>query len=193
MDSLEKKIYKNGYKYIVGIDEAGRGPIAGPLVISAVIFKYNQKPFVYADSKKLSPKERDSLYNEILENALDYSIVVVDNEKIDSLGISSALKEGIYKAIEKLYIKPDYAILDFINIDLDFDSISIPKADEVSHTVAAASILSKITRDRIMEDYSKIYPNFSFDKHKGYPTKQHYQEIKMYGITPIHRKSYRLF
>ncbi|WP_037919720.1 ribonuclease HII [Sulfurihydrogenibium subterraneum] len=193
MDSLEKEIYKKGYRYIVGVDEAGRGPIAGPLVISSVVFNYNQKPFVYADSKKLSPKERERLYIEIIENALDYNIVIVENEKIDSLGVSSALKEGIYEALKNLYIKPDYAILDFINIDLDFDSISIPKADEVSHTVAAASILAKVTRDRIMEDYSKVYPNFSFNKHKGYPTKQHYKEIQMYGITPIHRKSYRLF
>lgn len=193
MDNLEKKLFSEGYKYIVGIDEAGRGPIAGPLVISAVIFKTNQKPFVYADSKKISEKEREHLYQEILENALDYSVVVIDNQKIDSVGISTALKDGVYNAIKNLTLNPDFVILDYIDINLDIDSLSIPKADEISHTVAAASVLAKVTRDKIMNDYVNEYPNFSFDKHKGYPTKQHYQEIKKYGITPIHRKSYRLF
>ncbi len=193
MDSLEKQIFKEGYRYIVGIDEAGRGPIAGPLVVSAVVFKSNQKPFVYKDSKKLSPKERKTLYKDIIENTVSYSIVVIDNEKIDSMGISSALKEGVYKAVKNLTICPDFAILDHINVDLGIDSISIAKADELSHTVAAASVLAKVSRDKIMEEFAKQYPQFSFDKHKGYPTKQHYEEIKMYGITPIHRKSYRLF
>ncbi|WP_297890307.1 ribonuclease HII [Sulfurihydrogenibium sp.] len=193
MDNLEKELFKQGYKYIVGIDESGRGPIAGPLVISAVIFKSNQKPFVYKDSKKLTPKQRNALFQDIVENALDYSIVMVDNEKIDHLGIDVALKDGVYQAIQKLSINPDFAILDYMNVDLTIDSISIPKADEISHTVASASVLAKVSRDRIMEEFSKKYPNFSFDKHKGYPTKQHYEEIRKHGITPIHRKSYRLF
>lgn len=193
MDNLEKELFKQGYKYIVGIDESGRGPIAGPLVISAVIFKSNQKPFVYKDSKKLTPKQRNALFQDIIENALDYCIVVVDNEKIDHLGIDVALKEGVYQAIQKLSINPDFAILDYMNVQLNINNICIPKADEISHTVASASVLAKVSRDRIMEEFSKKYPNFSFDKHKGYPTKQHYEEIRKHGITPIHRKSYRLF
>ncbi|MGC9121081.1 MAG: ribonuclease HII [Sulfurihydrogenibium sp.] len=193
MDSLEKQLFNYGYRYVAGIDEAGRGPIAGPLVVAAVVFKTNQKPFVYNDSKKLSEKERFNLYQEIVENALSYSIAVIDNEKIDTVGISEALKEGVYEVIRNLQLEPDFFILDHINVDLKSESISISKADEVSHTVAAASILAKVTRDQIMLKFSNEYPNFSFDKHKGYGTKQHYEEIKKYGITPIHRKSYRLF
>ncbi len=192
MDSLEKELYKKGFNLIVGIDEAGRGPIAGPLIIASVIFKKNQKPFIYADSKKLTERKREYFYNQILDNAEEVNIVIVENTEIDEKGISKAVKEGIEENLSKLKSNWDAAIIDYVKINNSSNIISIKKADEISHTVAAASIVAKVTRDRIMKKYKDIYPSFSFDVHKGYPTIQHYQEIEKYGITPIHRKSFNL-
>ncbi len=192
MDSLEKELYQNGFNLVVGIDEAGRGPIAGPLVIASVIFKKYQKPFIYADSKKLTEKSREYFYNQILDNAEEVNITIIENTEIDEKGISKVVKEGIEKNLSQLKSKWDAAIIDYVKISDNLNIISIKKADEISHTVAAASIIAKVTRDRIMRKYKHQYPFFSFDIHKGYPTKQHYEEIEKYGITPIHRKSFNL-
>lgn len=192
MDSLEKELYQKGFNLIVGVDEAGRGPIAGPLVIASVIFKKNQKPFIYADSKKLTEKDREYLYNQILDNAEEINIIIIENTEIDEKGISKAVKEGIEKNLSQIKSNWDAAIIDYVKINNDLNIFSIKKADEISHTVAAASIVAKVTRDRIMKEYKDIYPSFSFDIHKGYPTIKHYEEIEKYGITPIHRKSFNL-
>lgn len=192
MDSLEKDLHFKGYKKIVGIDESGRGPLAGPLVIASVIFPKYQKPFIVADSKGLSKKEREYFFEKIYDFAEEINITVVESTEIDSLGISNAVKEHMEINLKSLKSKWDIALVDFVKLDKSINHVPLVKGDEISHTVAAASIIAKVVRDRIMEDYKKIYPNFSFDTHKGYPTKKHYEEIKKFGITPIHRRSFNL-
>ncbi len=191
MDQIEKSLYSKGYKRIVGIDEAGRGPLAGPVVSAAVIFDKDIKPFINKDSKKLSEKKRKELFKIIKEEAVAVGIGVVDNTVIDSINIYQATKLAMKRALEDLKTDYDFIITDYIKFD-PYPYISLKKADEKSHSVAAASIIAKVYRDEIMKHWGKVFPNFSFEKHKGYPTKQHILEIKKYGITPIHRKSFRL-
>ncbi len=191
MDQIEKSLFSKGYKRIVGIDEAGRGPLAGPVVSAAVIFDSDIQPFIYKDSKKLSKKKRKELFDLIKEEAIAVGIGVVDNVIIDKINIYQATKLAMKRALEDLKTDYDFIITDYVKFD-PYPHISLKKADEQSHSVAAASIIAKVYRDEIMENWAKVFPNFSFDKHKGYPTKQHILEIKKYGITPIHRKSFRL-
>ncbi len=191
MNQIEKSLFSKGYKKIVGIDEAGRGPLAGPVVAAAVIFNPETKPFIQKDSKKLSEKKRKELFEIIKKEAVSVGIGVVDNSIIDKINIYQATKLAMKRALEDLKTDYDYIITDYIKFE-PYPHISLKKADEKSHSVAAASIIAKVYRDEIMKYWAKIYPSFSFDKHKGYPTKQHIQEIKKYGITPIHRKSFRL-
>ncbi len=190
MIEIEKDLFSKGFKYIAGVDEAGRGPLAGPVVSASVIFPPNIKPFVPSDSKKLSKKEREELYDQIKEFALSVGIGVVDSKVIDKINIFNATKLAMKRALDDLKMNVEIVISDYIQLE-DYECIALKKADEISHTVAAASIIAKVYRDKIMEEFSKIYPH-SFDRHKGYPTKLHIQEIKKYGITPIHRKSFRL-
>nr|WP_245960293.1 ribonuclease HII [Hydrogenothermus marinus] len=190
MFEIEKSLYDKGFKKLVGIDEAGRGPLAGPVVSAAVIFPQNIDIFIEKDSKKLSPKKRETLFEEIRKKAVSIGIGVVDSEEIDRINIYNATKLAMKRALFSLKSDFDYIITDYIKFD-PYPHISIKKADEKSISVAAASIIAKVYRDKIMEHFSKIYPH-SFERHKGYPTKLHIQEIKEYGITPIHRKSFRL-
>lgn len=190
MLEIEKELISNGYKYIAGVDEAGRGPLAGPVVASAVVFPPNIKPFIHYDSKKLTEKEREELFLEIKEYAISVGIGVVDNEEIDRINIHNATKLAMKRAIEDLKLQVDFIITDYVKLEYE-NLIALKKGDEISHSIAAASIIAKVYRDNIMKEFSKIYPH-SFDKHKGYPTKLHIEEIKKYGITPIHRKSFRL-
>lgn len=192
MDSLEKSLYEKGFNRIVGIDEAGRGPLAGPVVCAAVIFPKNIKPFIFTDSKKLTEKKREYLYNQILDLALSVGIGLAQPEEIDSLNIVNATKLAAKRALHNLNTQFDFIITDYLDLGLK-NQISLKKADETVHTVAAASIIAKVERDKMMRQYKNIYPNFSFDIHKGYPTTIHYQEIRTYGVTPIHRKSFKLF
>lgn len=192
MDSLERDLYKNGFEKIVGIDEAGRGPLAGPVICAAVIFPKSIKPFISKDSKKLSEKERLYYYEMILDFALDVGIGAATPQEIDRLNILQATKLAAERALKSLNTEFDFIITDYLDLGKK-NQIHIKKADEVVHTVAAASIVAKVERDRIMKEYKDIYQNFSFDIHKGYPTKLHYMEIKLYGITPIHRKSFNLY
>lgn len=192
MDSLEKQLYFKGYEKIVGIDEAGRGPLAGPLVIASVIFPKHQKPFIHADSKNLSEKEREYFFEKIHDYAEEINITIVENTEIDKLGVSNAVKKHMEINLKSLKSKWDVALVDYVKIDESIHHIPLVKGDEISHTIAAASIIAKVVRDRIMKDFKNIYPNFSFDIHKGYPTKKHYEEIKKFGITPIHRRSFNL-
>lgn len=192
MDNVEKELFSQGYEKIVGIDEAGRGPLAGPLVIASVIFPKHQKPFIHKDSKGLSEKEREYLFEKIHDYAEEINITIVENTEIDKLGISNAAKIYMENNLKSLKPKWDIALVDFVKLDESINHLSLIKGDEISHTIAAASIIAKVVRDRIMVEYKEKYPNFSFDKHKGYATKQHYQEIKKFGITPIHRKSFNL-
>jgi len=190
MLEIEKSLYSKGYNRIVGIDEAGRGPLAGPVVSAAVIFPENIEPFIFKDSKKLTEKQRKALVSQIKQKALSVGIGVVCSTVIDKINIYNATKLAMERALKDLKTDYDFIITDYVKFD-PYPHISIKKADEKSLSVAAASIIAKVYRDEIMKEFSKIYPH-SFDKHKGYPTKLHREEIKKYGITPIHRLSFRL-
>ena len=188
---FENSAYEQGYQTIVGLDEAGRGPMAGPLVVGAVIFPRGFYMEEINDSKKLTEKKREALYGLIIENALAYQIEVIDVEEVDCLNVYQASKTGMLRAIEHLSVKPDYALSDAMPLGESIDHQAIVKGDALSMSIGAASILAKVTRDRIMKDYDKIYPEYGFAKHKGYPTKQHKEALKTYGATPIHRRSFQ--
>ena len=188
---FEQQAYDLGKKYIVGLDEAGRGPMAGPLVVGAVIFPqgyYNDK---INDSKKLTEKKREELYQIIIQEALAYQIEIIDVADVDRLNVYQASKKGMIDAIDHLSIRPDYALTDAMPLGDVIEHQAIVKGDAKSLSIGAASILAKVTRDHIMNDYAKIYPEYGFDKHKGYPTKQHKEALKKYGVTPIHRRSFQ--
>ncbi len=190
MLEIEKKLYEKGYKYIVGIDEVGRGALAGPVVSACVLFPPYTEPFIFKDSKKLSKKKREELFFEIKKRALAVGIGVVENTIIDKINIYNATKLAMKRALEDLKTDYEFIITDYIKFE-PYPHISLPKADEKSFTVAAASIIAKVYRDKIMEEYSEVYPH-SFEKHKGYLTKLHKEEILKYGFSPIHRKSFKI-
>ena len=185
----ESKYYQMGYDYIIGLDEAGRGPMAGELVVAGVIFPkgfYDEK---INDSKQLSEKKREALYDLIVENALAYDIEIISVEDVDSLNVYQASKLGMEKCIENLKCERMFALSDAMPLNYA-DHEAIIKGDAKSISIGAASILAKVTRDRLMKEYAKIYPEYGFDKHKGYVTKMHKEAIEKYGVCPIHRKSF---
>jgi ribonuclease HII len=187
----ENKLYKEGFNFIAGIDEVGRGPLVGPVVTAAVIFPKDFNNEQINDSKKLNEKKREYLYNIIKENALSIGIGIVDNNRIDEINILNATKEAMIKAIKNLTIKPDYLLIDAVKLDIDIKSDSIIKGDEKSLSIAAASIIAKVTRDRMMYDLDKKYPEYDFKNNKGYGTKSHIEAIKKYGILNEHRISFK--
>ena len=186
----ESKYYEKGLTLIAGSDEAGRGPLAGPLVVAACILPKGYQHELINDSKKLTDKKRRMLYETIKKDALAYHIEVIDIETIDKINIYQASKLGMKICLEKLSIKPEAALLDAMNLDMDYPVVSIIKGDEKSLSIAAASILAKVYRDDLMIEYSKEYPQYQFDKNKGYGTKVHLEALDKYGITPLHRKTY---
>ncbi len=186
----ESEAYKTGKKIIIGLDEAGRGPMAGPLVVAGVIFKEGYYNDLINDSKQLSEKKREQLYDLIIENALAYHIEVIDIEEVDKLNVYQASRTGMIRCVEKISLKPDFALTDAMPLGDTIEHLSIIKGDALSLSIGAASILAKVTRDRLMKDYDKIYPEYGFAKHKGYPTKAHKEALKLYGVTPIHRRSF---
>ena len=191
----EKRLWKRGYKYVVGLDEAGRGPLAGPVVAAAVMIK-NRKLKIkrllreIKDSKKLNPKKRAELYQFLIKSPnMKWGIGRVSEKMIDKINILEATKLAMKKAINNL--KTDYLILDGnFKIDLDIPQKSIKKGDSKVFSIAAASIIAKVTRDRIMKTYHKKYPEYGFDRHKGYATKFHRQALKKHGPCKIHRMSF---
>ena len=187
---IEKDIWNKGYNYIAGTDEAGRGPLAGPVVAAAVILPNNFNIKGIKDSKKLSENKREELYNLIIENALWYSISIISEKIIDKINIYNASKKAMEEAITNLSIKPDYIISDAMKLDLDIPCDAIVKGDAKSITIAAASILAKVTRDRLMLKLDNKYPMYNFKKNKGYPTKEHIDAINKYGIIKEHRRTY---
>ncbi|EQF25890.1 ribonuclease HII [Clostridioides difficile CD160] len=188
---FENEGYNKGYLYIGGIDEAGRGPLAGPVVASVVVFKKDTKIEGVNDSKKLSEAKRDELFEVIKREALDYGIGIVNNEEIDEFNILNATYMAMKKAINCLKQAPDYLLVDAATIPgIDIAQNPIVKGDSKSISIAAASILAKVTRDSIMYQYDRVYPEYGFKSHKGYGTKEHYEAIEKHGITPIHRKSF---
>jgi len=188
---FDNEYKKNGYKIVAGVDEAGRGPLAGPVTASCVVLKDTFFNVDVNDSKKLTEKKREELFEIIKSNAVAYSIVNVSPEKIDEINILNATKLAMKMAVEELAIEPSIVLVDgnFIP-DIKIEAEYIIKGDSKSSSIAAASILAKVTRDRIMKEYDKKYPEFLFGKHKGYPTKLHYEAIIMHGTTNIHRTTY---
>lgn len=185
--------YLNQYNinYLCGIDEAGRGPLAGPVVAAAVILPNDLDLNEINDSKKLSKHKREKLYKLIYQKAISIGVGIIDNKIIDDINILEATKLAMQTALDNLKIKPELVLTDYVKINTDIPQINIVKGDQKSQAIAAASIISKVTRDQIMLEYSKKYPNYGFEAHQGYPTKLHLENIKKYGITEIHRKSFR--
>ena len=192
LKEFEKKLYEGGVKYIAGIDEAGRGPLAGPVVIGCVIMKPESFIEYVNDSKKVSETKREMLYEKITEEAVAWSTGIVDEKEIDELNILNATKKALTEAIDKLEVKPDVILVDALDkIDTKgIKYISVIKGDAKIYSISAASIIAKVTRDRIMKEYDEVYPQYGFAGHKGYGTAKHIQAIKEHGICPLHRKTF---
>lgn len=190
MYQYEEKLFKQGINYIAGVDEAGRGPLAGPVVAAAVILKKDAKFTYVNDSKQLTEKERDLALIEIKEQALAIGIGISSVQEIDLINIYRASREAMLSAISQLKIKPEFILSDAMPMEIDIPMESIIKGDQKSVSIAAASIVAKTTRDAYMIEMDKLFPAYGFAKHKGYPTKEHVEAIKTYGILPIHRKTY---
>lgn len=181
----------SGYAHICGIDEAGRGPLAGPVVAGAVILPKDCDILYINDSKQLSAKKRDELYDVIMERAVAAGVGIASCERIDEINILNATYEAMRQAIEKLNIKPDILLNDAVRIpQVDIVQVPIIKGDAKSISIGAASIIAKVTRDRMMEEYDRLYPQYGFSGHKGYGSKEHIEAIKAYGPCPIHRKTF---
>ena len=189
MCSFEKEY--SMYSYICGIDEAGRGPLAGPVVAGAVILPKDARILYINDSKKLSEKKREELFDVICSEALAYGIGVVSPERIDEINILQATYEAMREAINKLDITPDILLNDAVTVpEVNIRQVPIIKGDAKSMSIAAASILAKVTRDRMMLEYDAVYPEYGFARHKGYGTKQHTDALVKYGACPIHRRTF---
>lgn len=186
----EKEAQKQGFQYVAGIDEVGRGPLAGPVVAAAVILPENIFISGINDSKKLSSKKREQLYQEIKNEALAIGIGVVGADVIDEINIYQATKKAMNIAINQLSIFPDFLLIDAMKIDTPITQRSLIKGDSLSVSIASASIIAKVYRDRLMMEYSKKYPEYQFEKNAGYGTREHIQAIRKFGPTPIHRKTF---
>ena len=194
MDLLEyeTKAVTKGYGNIAGVDEAGRGPLAGPVVAAAVIFPAKIDIAGLDDSKKLSPKKREELFPKIQAEAVAYGVAIVDREVIDKINILQASLLAMKQAVEQLQTVPDLLLIDGNQkIDSTLDQWAVVKGDSKSLSIAAASVLAKVTRDRVMKDYHKLYPQYEFHRHKGYGTKLHRDLIEEHGPCPIHRSTFK--
>lgn len=187
----EKDLNKKGYKYIAGCDEAGRGPLCGPVVAAAVILPNDYQLDGLTDSKQLSEKKRNYYFDIIKKDAISYGIASVSAKLIDEINIYEASRLAMLNALEKLDIKPDYVITDAMPLPSIKNSLPIIKGDAKSITIAAASVLAKVTRDRIMDKLDIEHPEYDFKSHKGYPTKKHLENIEKYGILDEYRLSYK--
>lgn len=187
---LELELNNKGYKLIAGCDEAGRGPMAGPLVAAAVILPKGLKIELLNDSKKVSKKNREKLFDLIIEKALSYSITFIDVETVDNLNVYKASQKAMIESIYKLGTKPEIVLSDAMPLDIVIKCIPIIHGDLLSSNIAAASILAKVSRDRYMEKMAVIYPEYGFEQHKGYVTKLHLKRLAQHGPCEIHRKSF---
>ncbi len=190
--AFEKEARSNGFQTIAGIDEAGRGPLAGPVVSAAVILPEPMPVSGISDSKKVSPKKREALYDAIYRHAVAVGVGIVDPVEIDRINILQASLTAMSISVQNLHPVPDFLLIDGqFSISLDFPQKAIIKGDSLSISIAAASIVAKVTRDRMMEEYAKEYPEFDFSKNKGYLTKAHKSAIQKFGYSPIHRLSFK--
>ena len=192
LKQIEDSVYNEGFNYICGIDEAGRGPLAGPVVVASVIMPKDSMIEGVNDSKKISEAKREKIYDLIIERAISYGVGIISQEEIDEVNILNATKNGLTKSLEKLDSRPDIILVDALR---DINTLGIPyrsviKGDAKIYSIACASIIAKVTRDRIMKEWDKIYPQYGFASHKGYGTAKHIAAIKEYGLCPLHRHSF---
>jgi ribonuclease HII len=191
MKKFEQELYAEGVRLIAGIDEVGRGPLAGPVVAAAVILPEGFDILGVDDSKKLSEKRREELYVEITRCAVGYGIGIIDNLIIDEVNILEATKLAMKQALGKLETPPEYILIDALTLkDIEIPQKGIIKGDSLSVSIAAASIVAKVTRDRMMDEYHEKFPHYSFDQNKGYGTKAHYEGIDCHGMCELHRRSF---
>ena len=189
--SYEIEAHENGYNVVCGVDEAGRGPLAGPVFAAAVILPENYSHEILNDSKKLSEKKRDLVYDDIIRDAICWSVGIADEKEIDEINILNATFLAMKRAVDGLKIKPDLAYIDGNQYPkTGIKEITIVKGDSKCMSVAAASIIAKVSRDRFMLEIAEKYPEYQFSKHKGYGTKLHYEMIEQYGVSPVHRRTF---
>ena len=192
LKQIELDLYKKGFKSICGIDEAGRGPLAGPVVIAGVIMPKNSFIEGVNDSKKISEKKREFLYEKIIDDAICYSVAIIGQDIIDEINILNATKKGVTNVVKKMNKRPDLILIDALE-HINTDGVpyeAIIKGDAKCYSIAAASIIAKVTRDRIMREWDEVYPQYGFLQHKGYGTAKHINAIREYGLCPIHRRSF---
>ena len=192
LKEIEKSVYNEGYEFICGIDEAGRGPLAGPVVVASVIMPKDSMIEGVNDSKKVSEKKREKLYDLITTEAISYGVGIISQDEIDEINILNATKKGLTNSLKELSTKPDIILVDALR---EIDTLNIPyrsviKGDAKIYSIACASIIAKVTRDRIIREWDKVYPQYGFASHKGYGTAKHIAAIKEYGLCPLHRKSF---
>ena len=188
--AFERELLASGARLIGGMDEAGRGPLAGPVVAAAVIMPLDDIIEGIDDSKKVSEKKREILYDKIIEKAIAYKICLADEKVIDEINILNATKKAMTECVMGLSVRPDIVLVDAVKLALEVPTKAIIKGDALSYSIAAASILAKVYRDRLMREYDIIYPAYGFSKHKGYGTKEHIDAIRTVGPSPIHRRSF---
>ena len=192
LKEYENQLRSKGFEFICGIDDAGRGPLAGPVVVASVIMPADSIIEGVNDSKKVSEKKREKLYDLILEEAISYGVGIIGQDEIDDINILNATKKGLTMSLKELDKKPDLIIVDALT---HIDTLGIPyesiiKGDAKCYSISAASIIAKVTRDRIMREWDKIYPQYGFESHKGYGTAKHIAALKEYGPCEIHRRSF---
>lgn len=192
LKKIEEELYQKGFRKIAGIDEAGRGPLAGPVVVASVIMPKDSFIEGVNDSKKVSEKKRELLYDKITKEAISWSVGIVDQKRIDEINILNATKEGLTQCVQELSAKPDLILVDALThiqtCGIPYESLI--KGDAKCYSIAAASIIAKVTRDRIMKQWDEIYPQYGFAKHKGYGTAAHIAAIREFGLCPLHRRSF---
>ena len=192
LKKIDKEFFDKGVKYIAGIDEAGRGPLAGPVVVASVILPQDSMIEGINDSKKVSEAKREKLYDIIINEAISYGVGIIYQDEIDEINILQATKKGLTEAIKQMEVKPNIIMVDALS---GIDTLGIPyksiiKGDAKRYSIAAASIIAKVTRDRIMREWDKVYPEYGFGSHKGYGTAKHIAAIREFGPCPIHRRTF---
>ncbi len=188
--TYEKMYLDRGCRYICGVDEVGRGPLAGPVTVAAYVTDFSRLTEGVNDSKKLSEKKREKLFSELKDKAVCYNVVSLDNNVIDKINILNATKQAMKQAIEGLIVKPDVVLIDAVELDIPYRTHSIIRGDALSYSIAAASIVAKVTRDRFMTELDAVFPEYGFASNKGYGSKKHIEALLKYGPTPLHRKTF---